>query len=301
MKLANCISLLVLLLLGSTAQSRAAEPLFHFNWEAQSVDVVETCTKKSATTELIHHGQLIKTNDGFVLQWRPPTITEIDGEKVDGSKDLQAEAAELQKTMAYAAFRISNAGEFIEAISTPEPAAKANSQSEGGQKVDDAPANSEADQAGLSALYAVIWQTWVGAWTEVALADGDYESVSGMTEYSGLEVPVKNRTASLGSTTTDTNLVSLKFEQTVVGRNFQAVLNKLVAEGLEIKSAGPITNNCSMQRYTILEVQTERQTLKPHWAKRTTKTTFFIPGEQIETELEIREFNFQWGKTIHSH
>ena len=280
MKPVPVISLLVwLLLIGSTTRSQASESPFHFEWEAQSLDVVEKCTQPATVVALIHHGQLVKTNDGFVLQWSPPTITEINGEKVSGSKAWQTAAVALAKSRLYPAFHISDDGEFIEAISAGTPA------------------KSESENDDLNALYEVIWQTWVGAWTEVELADGKSESVGGTAEYAEIEVPVTNKTTNLGSTTADTNLVSLKFEQTVSGTNFQSVLNGLLAEGLEIKTAGPVTNDCSLHRSSILEVQTERQTLKPHWARRTTKTTYSIPGEQIETESEIREFHFQWGQT----
>jgi hypothetical protein len=66
-----------------------------------------------------------------------------------------------------------------------------------------------------------------------------------------------------------------------------------------IKGAGPITNECTIKRSTILEVQTERKTLKPHWAKRTLTTTISAPGEDTDTTLEVHEYNFFGDSKTH--
>lgn len=260
--------------------------------------------------ELIHHGEFVKANDGFVLQWRNPTITEINGEKISGSKELQEAVAvlSLEKSMAYPSFRISNNGEFVEAINVEESVAKvdrlmdsvATNRSEDNRKFFTNLPKSELGKAHLNEIYGLIWQTWVGAWTDVNLADGKSRSVSETVELSGVEVPATEKITNLGATTPDPNIVSLKYEQDVSGTNFSHGLNNFVekmAAETKIKSAGPITNEFSIRLLTVLEVQTERQTLKPHWAKRTTKATFSAPGEQTETELEIREYLFQWGGT----
>jgi hypothetical protein len=269
-------------LISGAVRSFASETPFHFNWEAQAVDVVEWCSNKTAVVEVVHHGQLTKTNDGLLLQWSPLTITKFNGKKVGEKSAWPAAARALEKSLAYPAFVISTNGELTETFEVVEAT--------GAEATN-------ADETPIDTLYEVIWRTWVGAWTEVELADGASESVGGLAELYDLEAPVTNKTSNLGATTGDTNLVSFKFEQTVAGTNFQSALNGLLAEGLEIKSPGPVTGACSLQRLSVLEVQTERQTLRPHWAKRTTRTTFSIPGEQIETEAEIREFHFQWGQT----
>jgi hypothetical protein len=126
MKLVNFISSLALLLLvGCSTRNKSPESALHFNWgSSQKLEVVERVNKKSAAMELIHHGEFVKTNEGFVLQWRNPTITEINGEKVSGSKELQKAIVPLEKAMAYPPFRISNSGEFVEVIGTEEAVAK---------------------------------------------------------------------------------------------------------------------------------------------------------------------------------
>ena len=310
MKLVNFISgFALLLLVGCTAKDKTTETTFSFNWGSpQHLEVVEIASKKAGEMELIHHGEFVKTNGGFLLQWRNPTITEINGEKVDSSKEWPEAAALLGKSMAYPSFRISDSGEFLEAINLEEAVAKVNqmvdaaatNRPEESRKFLTDMAKSEAGKAYLNQIYGVVWQTWVAAWTDVNLTNGESQSISGTVEFAGVEMPVTDKITNLGSTTSDPNIVTLKYEQDLSGTNLLSGLNNFVqkmSSDTEIKGAGPITNECSIRRVTILEVQTERQTLRPHWAKRTTKTNVSAPGEQETTELETREYRFQWGGT----
>jgi hypothetical protein len=100
----------------------------------------------------------------------------------------------------------------------------------------------------------------------------------------------------------DTNLLSLKYECELATTNFTAGLNDFIEKTTKetsLKSAGPITNAVSLKRSTVLEVQTERKTLKPHWAKRTLTTTVSVPGEDTENTLEVHEYKFIWDSEAH--
>jgi len=310
MKLENFISLAALLMLvGCTPRNKTTESAFSFNWASpQQLEVVERASKKSGTMELIHHGEFVKTNDDYVLQWHNPTITEINGERVSSSIELQAVAVQLEKAMTFPSFRISSDGEFIEAINLEEAVEKVNemvdavatNRPEDSRKFLAGMAKSELGKDYLNQIYGSIWQTWVEVWIGVNLADGESESVSGMVEFAGVEVLATDKTTNLGAAKNDKNLVGLKYEQELSGTNFLSGLNNFMenmAAEADIESAGPITNECTMRRVTTLEVQTERETLRPHWAKRTVKAIFAVPGEQAETEWETREYRFLWGRT----
>jgi ribosomal protein S10 len=120
--------------------------------------------------------------------------------------------------------------------------------------------------------------------------------------FEGVEIPAKVKLTNLGVMKSDTNLLSLKYECELAATNFTAALNDFIEKTTKetgLKSAGPITNAVSFKRSTILEVQTERKTLKPHWAKRILTTTVSAPGEAPETASEVHEYKFLWDGKAH--
>jgi len=256
--------------------------------------------------QIVHECELDQTNNEFALRWLGAKIVEVNGAKVGDSEEWKQAIKLIAESFSYPTFRIKSNGEFIETISPEESVKKVD------QMLDMIVTNRAADNrkffakfgetdAGrrmLNQAFGQIWQTWVETWVGVDLAAGETESYTGKVPLAQAgELPVTEKITNLGIMKPDKNLLNLKCEQELSATNFLGAMNSLNEEtGKEtgIKGAGPLTNECSIHRLTTLEVHTERQTLRPHWAKQTIQTAITASGEQIGTELEVHEYNFQW-------
>jgi hypothetical protein len=129
------------------------------------------------------------------------------------------------------------------------------------------------------------------------LAEGETGSQTTSVSLNNHQVPATVTTSNLGIAGTDEDLLNLKCEQRLSTTNLagalDAILGNLAAE-TEIKKGDPLPKNVSLERTSILEVHTERQSLKPHWAKRTTTLTIDAPGEPKKTTVEVNEYQFFW-------
>ena len=312
MKLVHFISgffLLLLLASCSTEKKSVATPALQFRWNVpQHFEVVETIQKKGNTFQIAHNCELVQTNDEFELQWLDAKIREVNGERVADSEELRRTVEPLEASFVYPAFRVNQSGQFLEATDSTEYMKKsdhmldivATNRDEDNRKFFTNFSKSETGKQVMNQFSAQIWQTWVEAWTDVELADGQSASATGMTPFAGgTELPATERMMNLGPVKSNTNLLSLKYEHDMSGTNIVGAINDFIekmAKETELKNgAGPITNEFSMRRTTTLEVQTERLTLRPHWAKRTIRTIFVSPSEPMETELEVHEYRFQWN------
>jgi hypothetical protein len=315
MKLANLIfsSVLLLCAFGCSFQKKPASvSALHFNWKApQSFQVEELAEKKENKFRILYKCELVRTNEGFVLQWLDAKITEFNGEKVSDSEDLRRAVEPIEDSFRYPPFLIDQNGQFEKVINVEESVKRADQmldkvtpgRSDDNRKFFAKFGETETGRQVLNQAFGLIWQTWVEVWVDVELAEGQTSSNEGMTMLSeGVEMPAKVKLTNLGTMKSDTNLLSLKYEYELTGTNFTAALNDFIEKTTKetgIKGAGPITNECTIKRSTILEVQTERKTLKPHWAKRTLTTTVSAPGEDTDTTLEVHEYNFFWDSKAH--
>ena len=311
MKRANFISGFILVLFTancSTDKEHAQADALHFNWTApQRFLVTETIQKKQTEMQVVHECELQRTNDGYVLQWLDAKIIEFNGASVSSSEDLKHAVEPAQESFIYPAFRIGSNGEFVEAMDLEGAVKKVNqmldtvvtNRDEDNRKFFSKYVETEAGKQVLNVLYGQIWRTWVEAWTDVALSEGQSVSATGtVTIFQDHEVPAVEKLTNLGPVKSNTNLLSLKFEQRLSVTNFSAAINGFIenaAQETGLKGAGPLTNECTMVRLTSLETQTERQTLRPYWAKSTATTTISSPGETNETESEIHEYKFNWS------
>jgi hypothetical protein len=302
---------LLLVLAGcSTTNKTNAAPALKFGWTApEKFQVIETIRKDDNIFVVAHDCKLIKANGQFELQWIDAKILEVNGEKLADSEELQSAMKPLQSSFIYPPFRVSQSGEFLETTDPDEYTKRSDemldavvtNRTEENRKYFANFAKSQTGKQVLNQFSESIWQTWVGAWTGVVLTNGESRTVDGTADFFGVQTPVTEKIANLGSTNSGTSIVNLRYEQDFTGTNFSSGFNGFIdkmAKEMEIKNdAGPITNQFTIQRLTILKVQTERQTLKPHWAKRITKTIISAPQEKPETELEIHEYNFKWSNT----
>ena len=307
MKLANFFYLLApMLAAGCSSQEGKINSNFVFNWGTNlQFQVVEKIQKKSNLIEVVHHCEWMRTNDEFILLWNNPEITRFNGTKTSASMELKKALAPVEKGFWYPAFRIDEDGGFVETIDPETALAKADqmldqvvtNRTENSRKFFANWSKSELGKKTLNQIYGSIWQTWVETWTDLDIKTGEVQSTNAMMFFSGVEMPVKVTLRNLGASKSDASLVRLEYEQDLYSTNFSPAVYSLIETAQSetgINGGGPITNECSMHRLTTLEVETERQTLKPHWAKRTVKTEVSSPGETTKAELEVHEYHFLW-------
>ena len=314
MKSANLILSFVLLLfaIGCSFQRKSASiSALHFNWKApQSFQVEELAEKGETKFRIVYKCGLVRTNEGFILQWLDAKITEVNGEKVSDSEDLRRAVEPVEDSFRYPPFLIAQNGRFVKIINVEESVKRADKmldkvapgRSDDSREFFAKFGKTKTGRQVLNQAFGLIWQTWVEVWVDEGLAEGQTSSDEGMTMLSeGVEMPAKVKLTNQGTIKSDTNLLSLKYECELAGTNFTTALNDFIEKTAKetcIKGAGPITNECTIKRSTILEVQTERKTLRPHWAKRTLTTTVSVPGEDTDTTLEVHEYIFFWNSNL---
>ena len=315
MKLAKLIFGFALLpcIFGCSFQSESARvSTLHFNWKApESFRVEELAEKNGTKFRILYQCEFVRSNAGFVLRWLDAKITEVNGEKVNDSKDLRQTVESMEDSFRYPPFLIDQNGQFIKVINVEDSVKRASEmldkiapdKSGDRSKFYAKFGETETGRRVLNQAFGLIWQNWVEVWVDVGLAEGQTSSDEGTTMiFDGIEIPAKVKLTNLGVMKSDTNLLSLKYECELAATNFTAALNDFIEKTTKetgLKSAGPITNAVSFKRSTILEVQTERKTLKPHWAKRILTTTVSAPGEAPETASEVHEYKFLWDGKAH--
>lgn len=300
---------LFLLFLGCSSDKKVttASPL-QFNWPLpQSFQVEELIGKKGARLQILFTCELIETNQELILRWLDTQFLSFNGEKVSESEALKKELAPVEAMFRYPPFRITSQGEFLETLNAEESTKEVNrlldkvapERPEDARKFYDKLAESQTGKQMIDRIYGQIWGTWVQMWVDVNLADGQTVSEDGNIPFGeGHNLPAKMTLSNLGPVASDTNLLSLKYEEKItandLGGTMEDFLGKLAKE-TELKEAEPLPSNVSFERATIMEVYTERKTLKPHWAKRTMVTTTSAPGEKKEIALEVHEYLFHWS------
>jgi hypothetical protein len=153
----------------------------------------------------------------------------------------------------------------------------------------------------IDQIYGQIWQTWVEAWAGLQLAENQSKSVTAATKFAnGPDLPATATFTNYGRAKFNTNLLCFGYNEYLDAANLDATLNEFIKtaekETGEI-SAGPITNRCTAQRFIHLNVQTDQQTLMPHWARRSMEMWLHIPGEPTAHSLEEHEYFFKWNTT----
>jgi len=307
MKLIGSLFVAVLVLFGCAPHKKSAPaaPL-KFSWSpSERFQVQQSIEKNGSTLTVLFDCQMMATNRGFVLDWLGARILKMNGQTADKSMAWQKEVAPLEATFRYASFHISETGEFLEALDVEQMIRKLNrlldqitpDRSPEARDYYEKLATSKSGKLMTDQILGQIWETWVQAWISLKLAEGETGSQTTSVSLNNHQVPATVTTSNLGIAGTDEDLLNLKCEQRLSTTNLagalDAILGNLAAE-TEIKKGDPLPKNVSLERTSILEVHTERQSLKPHWAKRTTTLTIDAPGEPKKTTVEVNEYQFFW-------
>jgi hypothetical protein len=298
----------LLLFLNSALGKEATNaPALQFDWpRSERFQVEELIEKKGNRVQIVFKCQLSETNQEFILRWLDAEILSFNGKKVSESEDLKRELEPVQAMFRYPPFRISREGHFVETLDVEEAMKETNrlldkvapDRPKDSRKFFDKLARSKTGKRMVDRVYGQIWETWVEMWADVNLPAGQTASKQGKVPFGESdEFPAKMKLSNLGPLNSDTNLLSLKYEERVTGKNFGATLNKFaekVAKETDVKKADPLPKKVTFERATIVEVHTDPKTLRPDWAKRSVMTSASAPGEDKETSLEVNEYRFRW-------
>lgn len=254
---------------------------------------------------ILYDCQISATNNAFVLTWLGAKVLEINGQTVGGSEKWQKELASLEAMFQYAPFLISKSGEFVEALNVEESIKRLNELLD---KADpDRPqemrdyytklATSESGKLMTDRVLGQIWETWVEAWIAMNVVSGEQVSREAVVSFNNRVFPATEIISCLGVINADKGLLSLKYEQKIASTNLSEVLEGTLgklANETELQQADPLPKDIQWERTAILEVHTERKSLKPHWAKRTVAMTTSGSGESKERSVEVHEYRFFW-------
>jgi len=307
MKALLVITLWLFLFVAGDCKAAATAPALQFSWQRTGLfEVEESIQKKGNRMQIIFKCQLSKTNDQFILRWLDAQIVSVNGQRINESDDLKRELAPVQAMFRHPPFSISLDGQFLETIDADEAMKKTNQaldevaprRSEESREFFDRFAQSKTGKQMIDHVYGQIWGTWIGMWVGLNVPDGQTVSEDVKVPFGdGDRVPARIKRSNLGPLKSNTNLLSLRFEERLTAKNIGAAINKLskkVAKETEVKSAEPLPKKVSFERATIVEVHTDRRSLNPHWAKRSVVTTASVPGEGKQSELEVHEYQFRW-------
>ncbi|HMP84292.1 MAG TPA: hypothetical protein PKA41_16460 [Verrucomicrobiota bacterium] len=300
--------LCVLLLVGcSDSETIVKSSPLRFEWPSNdSFEVTEIILKQGNQMEIHFKCQIVETNQEFILRWLDAEILSFNGEKVSESLALQHELAPVQPLFKFPPFRISATGEFLEVIGLQTAMEESNQQLD--KIAPERPKESreffqnfgetDAGKALLNKTYGKIWETWVGLWTDLNIAEGETISDEVMMPF-GYEdhIPAKVAFRNLGAVKTNRNLLKLEYKEQLTANNVGSAINRFtdrLAQETEMRTAEPLAEDGSFERLTTIDVHTDHRTLKPHWARRLVVTTVSVPGEENLTETESHEYRFHW-------
>jgi hypothetical protein len=156
---------------GCSFQKKSASvSALHFNWKApQRFQVVELAEKKENKFRILYKCELVRTNEGFVLQWLDAKITEVNGEKVSDSEDLKRAVEPIEDSFRYPPFLIDQNGQFETVINVEESVKRADQMLDkiAPERSDDTRkfyakfGETETGRKVLNQAFGLIWQTWV--------------------------------------------------------------------------------------------------------------------------------------------
>lgn len=257
--------------------------------------------------ELIHHGKFLKEGDHFVLGWSRPVITSVNGESVLGSRTLVETVKVLEKSMTYPTFQISSNGSFLKILDADKAWAKANeiaervsNRTESNRQFYSDLEKSEFGNSMLNGIYKQIWQAWVEEWIDVCLTEGEFRTTSGNMVIYGSETPVTVTLTHKGLVKTNKNLVALQCELSFT--NFvpaaKGLMEQISNAVTRTKAAElPLSTNVTVRCVTIVDVETEMRSLRPHWVRQMKIIETSTDQQQILRSQETREYSFKWRES----
>jgi hypothetical protein len=298
----------------SCKKESVSAPALQFNWKTPvRFQVVEKINKKdnkkNISMRIRFTCELVKTNQDYFLNWLDAKIIAVNDIKVSESEELKQAMEQLEPSFHYPTFHIDSDGQFLETVNMEDYLKRTDkmidtvvpTRSEENRRFFSKFSKSETGKTMIDQIYGQIWQTWVETWAGLQLAEGQSKSISGTNMLmGGTALPATATFTNYGRAEFNTNLQCFGYYEYLDAANFDAALNKFIKTAEQEtgeKSAGPLTNRCTAQRFFSLSVQTDQQTLMPHWASRSVEMWVHTPGEPTAHSLEEHEYFFKWNTT----